>query len=150
MRDKGHRVLLAQRCVRNVLAQVPDGHTASYAGKGRVCIPAAPFETCTAGSKINFYFDQTPETWSQIQFNTGSWTELVFDEIGSATFAPTDNPAGWGWTFGSRCLTCTLTQDIINTILANRSDYEDEGAVDCGIILQGDGGNTFAKVTITK
>ena len=87
---------------------------------------------------------------AQIQVNTGSWTELVFDEIGSATFAPTDNPAGWGWTFGSRCLTCTLTQDIINTILANRSDFEDEGAVDCGIILQGDGGNTFAKVTITK
>ena len=51
MRDKGHRVLLAQRCVRNVLAQVPDGHTASYAGKGRVCIPApaAEAEVCGDG-----------------------------------------------------------------------------------------------------
>ena len=155
----GSNYTLLKVSLRTEASSVPSGDetviwegsvTLTWGTGGRVCIPAAPFETCTAGSKINFYFDQTPEIWSQIQFNTGSWTELVFDEIGSATFAPTDNPAGWGWTFGSRCLTCTLTQDIINTILANRSDYEDEGAVDCGIILQGDGGNTFAKVTITK
>lgn len=115
---------------------------------GRVCIPAAPFENCKAGAKINFYFTQTPDTWSQIQFNYANWTELVFPEIGSSTFKPTDDAAGWGWTFDSRCLTCTLTQEIIDSILASRTDIEDEGAVDCGIILQGDGGNTFTKVTI--
>ena len=155
----GSNYTLLKVSLRTETSGVPSGNetviwegtvTLTWNTGGRVCIPAAPFESCTAGMKINFYFDQTPETWSQIQFNTGSWTELVFDEIGSATFAPTDNPAGWGWTFGSRCLTCTLTQDIIDTILANRADYEDEGATDCGIILQGDGGNTFTKVTLSR
>lgn len=155
----GSNYTLLKVSLRTEAAGVPSGDetviwegpvTLTWNTGGRVCIPAAPFESCTSGMKINFYFDQTPETWSQIQFNTGSWTELVFDEIGSATFAPTDNPAGWGWTFGSRCLTCTLTQDIIDTILANRADYEDEGVTDCGIILQGDGGNTFTKVTLSR
>lgn len=122
----------------------------TWSAGGRVVIPAAPFETCPAGAKINFYFTQTPDSWSQIQFNYADWTELVFPEIGKRVFEPTADPAGWGWTFGSRCLTLTLTQEIIDNILAKRQDCTDEGVTDAGMILQGDGGNTFTKVTILK
>ena len=81
----------------------------------------------------------------QIQFNYANWTELVFPEIGSNTFKPTDDAAGWGWTFDSRCLTCTLTQEILDNINAKHGAV---GDVDCGIILQGDGGLLFTKVTV--
>ena len=94
---------------------------------------------------INFYFEQTTETWSQIQFNYGNWSALIFPEVGAKTFAPTENSAGWGWTFGSRCLTCTLTQEILDGISANHGEFE---GVDCGIIIQGDGGILFTKVTV--
>ena len=117
----------------------------SWGDGGRVSIPASGFEGCTEGMTINFYFEQTTETWSQIQFNYGNWSALIFPEVGAQTFAPTENSAGWGWTFGSRCLTCTLTQEILDGISANHGEFE---GVDCGIIIQGDGGILFTKVTV--
>lgn len=114
---------------------------------GRVCVPAAPFEDLPAGSQINFYFDQIDQTWGQMQFNNAAWSEIVFPEVGKQTFVPTEDAAGWGWTFGSRCLTCTLTQEILDNILSNRADIGDEGVTDCGIIIQGSD-IIFTKITV--
>ena len=119
--------------------------TLSWGDGGRVLIPVSGFENCSAGTQINFYFEQTTESWSQVQINYGDWTALIFPEVGEQTFKPTESSAGWGWTFGSRCLTCTLTQEILDNINAKHGAV---GDVDCGIILQGDGGLLFTKVTV--
>ena len=119
--------------------------TLTWGDGGRVLIPVSGFEGCSAGAQINFYFEQTTETWSQVQINYGDWSALIFPEVGEQTFKPTESSAGWGWTFGSRCLTCTLTQEILDNINAKHGAV---GDVDCGIILQGDGGLLFTKVTV--
>ena len=111
---------------------------------GRVMIPAASFVGVRANSKIKFFFTQKDQTWAQAQINYGNWSSLVFPEIGSGTLVPTDM---YGWTFDSRILECTLTQEILDKIQANKGTCE--GQVNVGIIIQGSD-LTFTKVTIVK
>ncbi len=118
--------------------------TITWGVGGRVIIPASAFEGRAAGSQINFYFDQIDATWGQAQINYADWTGLTFEEIGSNTLVPTDI---FGWEFDSRCVTCVLTQEILDNILAKRQDCDDENATDCGIIIQGSD-IIFTKVTI--
>lgn len=118
--------------------------TITWGVGGRVIIPASAFEGRAAGSQINFYFDQIDSTWGQAQINYADWTGLTFEEIGGNTLVPTDL---FGWEFDSRCVTCVLTQEILDNILAKRRNCDDESAVDCGIIIQGSD-IIFTEVTI--
>lgn len=111
---------------------------------GRVMIPAASFVGVRANSKIKFFFTQKDQTWAQAQINYGNWSSLVFPEIGSGTLVPTDM---YGWTFDSRILECTLTQEILDKIQANKGNCEDQ--INVGVIIQGSD-LTFTKVTIVK
>jgi hypothetical protein len=111
---------------------------------GRVMIPAASFVGVRANSKIKFFFTQKDQTWAQAQINYGNWSSLVFPEIGSGTLVPTDM---YGWTFDSRILECTLTQEILDKIQANKGNSEDQ--INVGVIIQGSD-LTFTKVTIVK
>ena len=107
-------------------------------------IPAASFVGVRANSKIKFFFTQKDQTWAQAQINYGNWSSLVFPEIGSGTLVPTDM---YGWTFDSRILECTLTQEILDKIQANKGNCEDQ--INVGVIIQGSD-LTFTKVTIVK
>lgn len=111
---------------------------------GKVMIPAASFVGVRANSKIKFFFTQKDQTWAQAQINYGNWSSLVFPEIGSGTLVPTDM---YGWTFDSRILECTLTQEILDKIQANKGNCEDQ--INVGVIIQGSD-LTFTKVTIVK
>lgn len=116
----------------------------SWSVGGRVCLPASAFEKLSAGSLIHFYYDQIDQTWAQAQINNGAWAGIEFPEIGGATLIPTDI---YGWEFASRCTTFTLTQEILDNILANRKNCDEEGTLDNGIIIQGQD-LIFTKVTV--
>src|SRR5574344_76746 len=111
---------------------------------GKVMIPAASFVGVRANSKIKFFFTQKDQTWAQAQINSGNGSSLVFHEIGSGTLVPTDM---YAWTFDSRILECTLTQEILDKIQANKGNCEDQ--INVGVIIQGSD-LTFTKVTIVK
>ena len=75
------------------------------------------FEGLSAGSKMIIYFTQT-ENWGQVQFNDGYWTNISFEELGGPVLT-TD-------IVGDKSVTrfeLTLTQSILDTILANKGDY---------------------------
>ncbi|MDY9917631.1 MAG: hypothetical protein U2P89_02015 [Proteiniphilum sp.] len=116
--------------------------TLTWSDGGRVVVPASTFSSVRAGAKMRFYFDQIDQKWAQAQINDGTWGQLVFTEIGSATLVPTDV---YGWTFESRVLEVTLTRAILDQI-------EDKKAVEgdyigAGLIIQGSD-LIFNKVTI--
>lgn len=116
--------------------------TLTWGDGGRVVVPASTFSNVRAGAKMRFYFDQIDQQWAQAQINDGTWGQLVFTEIGSATLVPTDV---YGWTFESRVLEVTLTRAILDQI-------EDKKAVEgdyigAGLIIQGSD-LIFNKVTI--
>lgn len=118
--------------------------TITWGDGGRVAVPASAFNNVPAGSTIRFYFDQKDQTWAQAQINDGSWSALVFPEVGGNTLVPTDK---YGWTFGSRAFDCTLTQAILTQIESKKAtDGDFAGA---GIIIQGSD-LTFKKITIIR
>lgn len=117
--------------------------TLTWSAGGRVVIPASTFANVRAGAKMRFYFDQIDQVWAQAQINDGSWSGLVFDEIGSNTLITTDV---YGWEFASRVFEVTLTRAILDQIAANKSP-DDSDYPGAGIIIQGSD-LIFNKVTI--
>ena len=117
--------------------------TITWSAGGRVVIPASTFNGVKAGAKMRFYFDQIDQVWAQAQINNGSWSGLVFDEIGSNTLIPTDV---YGWEFASRVFEVTLTRTILDQIEANKA-ASDSDYPNAGIIIQGSD-LIFKKVTI--
>ena len=117
---------------------------------GRVIIPASAFEGVKAGSIMTLYYTQKDQVWGQAQINNGAWVKIPFTEGEiqlSAELVPTDI---YGWFSDGvldRATPLVLSQDVLDNILANRADCDDEGAKDCGIIIQGSD-LIFTKVTI--
>ena len=111
----------------------------SWGDGGRVLVPAVSFAKVTAGTVMKVYFDQKDQTWAQAQFNYGIAFSL-FD----TTMVPTDI---YGWSFESRVMELTLTQEILDNIQAKQGDCEDQTNV--GIIIQGSD-LTFTKITIVN
>ena len=118
----------------------------TWADGGRVVIPAASFSKVTAGTKLRIYFDQKDGTWAQAQINDGSFGGLIFPEIGNNTLVPTDDKF-FGWTFGSRKLDVTLTQDVLKQIDEKQALEGDFSGA--GIIIQGSD-LIFQKITIVN
>ena len=110
---------------------------------GRVVIPAYTFSGLKAGAKMRFYFDQIDQVWAQAQINDGSFSGLIFEEIGSNTLVPTDV---YGWEFDKRVFEVTLTRAILDQIEANKSP-DDSDYPGAGLIIQGSD-LIFTKVTI--
>jgi len=121
--------------------EAPGGQIDLTWGDPRPSVPVAAFENLPKGSSMIFCFTQKNETWGQIQINNGQWQGLVFPEVGSNTFIPTDY---YGWEFAYREFEVQLTDDIIATIKANAGDLN---GVQTGVILQGDG-MYFNKIVI--
>lgn len=117
--------------------------TITWSAGGRVVIPASTFNGVKAGAKMRFYFDQITDVWAQAQINDGSWSGLVFDEIGSNTLIPTDV---YGWEFKSRVFEVILTRAILDQIEANKGT-SDSDYPNAGVIIQGSD-LIFTKVTI--
>ena len=117
--------------------------TITWSEGGRVAIPASAFSSVKAGAKMRFYFDQIDQVWAQAQINDGSFSGLIFDEIGSNTLVPTDV---YGWEFASRVFEVILTRAILDQIDANKGEA-DSDYPDAGIIIQGSD-LIFTKVTI--
>lgn len=110
---------------------------------GRVLVPAVSFAKVTAGTVMKVYFDQKDQTWAQAQFNYGDWSGIAFS-LFDTTMVPTDI---YGWSFESRVMELTLTQEILDNIQAKQGDCEDQTNV--GIIIQGSD-LTFTKITIVN
>lgn len=115
----------------------------SWGDGGRVLVPAVSFAKVTAGTVMKVYFDQKDQTWAQAQFNYGDWSGIAFS-LFDTTMAPTDI---YGWSFESRVMELTLTQEILDNIQAKQGDCEDQTNV--GIIIQGSD-LTFTKITIVN
>lgn len=116
----------------------------SWGDGGRVLVPAVSFAKVTAGmSVMKVYFDQKDQTWAQAQFNYGDWSGIAFS-LFDTTMVPTDI---YGWSFESRVMELTLTQEILDNIQAKQGDCEDQTNV--GIIIQGSD-LTFTKITIVN
>ena len=115
----------------------------SWGDGGRVLVPAVSFAKVTAGTVMKVYFDQKDQTWAQAQFNYGDWSGIAFS-LFDTTMVPTDI---YGWSFGSRVMELTLTQEILDNIQAKQGDCEDQTNV--GIIIQGSD-LTFTKITIVN
>ena len=115
----------------------------SWGDGGRVLVPAVSFAKVTAGTVMKVYFDQTDQTWAQAQFNYGDWSGIAFS-LFDTTMVPTDI---YGWSFESRVMELTLTQEILDNIQAKQGDCEDQTNV--GIIIQGSD-LTFTKITIVN
>lgn len=115
----------------------------SWGDGGRVLVPAVSFAKVTAGTVMNVYFDQKDQTWAQAQFNYGDWSGIAFS-LFDTTMVPTDI---YGWSFESRVMELTLTQEILDNIQAKQGDCEDQTNV--GIIIQGSD-LTFTKITIVN
>lgn len=102
----------------------------------RIVVPAKYFEGVTPGTKIRFYYTQKDQVWAQAQMNLGNWSGgVVFPEIGSNTLVPTDL---YGWFSDGildRITECTLTSDVLNSIIANKA--EADGVPNIGLIIQG-------------
>lgn len=115
----------------------------SWGDGGRVLVPAVSFAKVTAGTVMKVYFDQKDQTWAQAQFNYGDWSGIAF-----SLFDTTMVPTGiYGWSFESRVMELTLTQEILDNIQAKQGDCEDQTNV--GIIIQGSD-LTFTKITIVN
>ena len=115
----------------------------SWGDGGRVLVPSASFAKVTAGTAMKVYFDQKDQTWAQAQFNYGDWSGIAFS-LFDTTMVPTDI---YGWSFESRVMELTLTQEILDNIQAKQGDCEDQTNV--GIIIQGSD-LTFTKITIVN
>ena len=115
----------------------------SWGDGGRVLVPAVSFAKVTAGTVMKGYFDQKDQTWAQAQFNYGDWSGIAFS-LFDTTMVPTDI---YGWSFESRVMELTLTQEILDNIQAKQGDCEDQTNV--GIIIQGSD-LTFTKITIVN
>ena len=115
----------------------------SWGDGGRVLVPAVSFAKVTAGTVMKVYFDQKDQTWAQAQFNYGDWRGIAFS-LFDTTMVPTDI---YGWSFESRVMELTLTQEILDNIQAKQGDCEDQTNV--GIIIQGSD-LTFTKITIVN
>lgn len=115
----------------------------SWGDGGRVLVPAVSFAKVTAGTVMKVYFDQKDQTWAQAQFNYGDWSGIAFS-LFDTTMVPTDI---YGWSFESRVMELTLTQEILANIQAKQGDCEDQTNV--GIIIQGSD-LTFTKITIVN
>ena len=111
--------------------------------KRQVLVPAVSFAKVTAGTVMKVYFDQKDQTWAQAQFNYGDWSGIAFS-LFDTTMVPTDI---YGWSFESRVMELTLTQEILDNIQAKQGDCEDQTNV--GIIIQGSD-LTFTKITIVN
>ena len=103
----------------------------SWGDGGRVLVPAVSFAKVTAGTVMKVYFDQKDQTWAQAQFNYGDWSGIAFS-LFDTTMVPTDI---YGWSFESRVMELTLTQEILDNIQAKQGDCEDQ--INVGIIIQG-------------
>lgn len=112
----------------------------SWGDGGRVLVPAVSFAKVTAGTVMKVYFDQKDQTWAQAQFNYGDWSGIAFS-LFDTTMVPTDI---YGWSFESRVMELTLTQEILDNIQAKQGDCEDQS-----IIIQGSD-LTFTKITIVN
>ena len=97
----------------------------------------------TAGTVMKVYFEQKDQTWAQAQFNYGDWSGIAFS-LFDTTMVPT---VIYGWSFESRVMELTLTQEILDNIQAKQGDCEDQTNV--GIIIQGSD-LTFTKITIVN
>lgn len=84
----------------------------SWGDGGRVLVPAVSFAKVTAGTVMKVYFDQKDQTWAQAQFNYGDWSGIAFS-LFDTTMVPTDI---YGWSFESRVMELTLTQEILDNI----------------------------------
>lgn len=115
----------------------------SWGDGGRVLVPAVSFAKVTAGTVMKVYFDQKDQTWAQAQFNYGDWSGIAFS-LFDTTMVPTEI---YGWSFESRVMELTLTQEILDNIQAKQGDCEDQTNV--GIIIQGSD-LTFTKITIVN
>lgn len=115
----------------------------SWGDGGRVLVPAVSFAKVTAGTVMKVYFDQKDQTWAQAQFNYGDWSGIAFS-LFDTTMVPTDI---YGWSFESRVMELTLTQEILDNIQAKQGDCKDQTNV--GIIIQGSD-LTFTKITIVN
>lgn len=115
----------------------------SWGDGGRVLVPAVSFAKVTAGTVMKVYFDQKDQTWAQAQFNYGDWSGIAFS-LFDTTMVPTYI---YGWSFESRVMELTLTQEILDNIQAKQGDCEDQTNV--GIIIQGSD-LTFTKITIVN
>ena len=115
----------------------------SWGDGGRVLVPAVSFAKVTAGTVMKVYFDQKDQTWAQAQFNYGDWSGIAFS-LFDTTMVLTDI---YGWSFESRVMELTLTQEILDNIQAKQGDCEDQRNV--GIIIQGSD-LTFTKITIVN
>lgn len=115
----------------------------SWGDGGRVLVPAVSFAKVTAGTVMKVYFDQKDQTWAQAQFNYGDWSGIAFS-LFDTTMVPTDI---YGWSFESRVMELTLTQEILDNIQAKQGDCEDQTNV--GIIIQGSD-LTFTKIGIVN
>ena len=115
----------------------------SWGDGGRVLVPAVSFAKVTAGTVMKVYFDQKDQTWAQAQFNYGDWSGIAFS-LFDTTMVPTDI---YGWSFESRVMELTLTQEILDNIQAKQGDCEDQTNV--GIIIKGSD-LTFTKITIVN
>ena len=115
----------------------------SWGDGGRVLVPAVSFAKVTAGTVMKVYFEQKDQTWAQAQFNYGDWSGIAFS-LFDTTMVPTDI---YGWSFESRVMELTLTQEILDNIQAKQGDCEDQTNV--GIIIQGSD-LTFTKITIVN
>ena len=115
----------------------------SWGDGGRVLVPAVSFAKVTAGTVMKVYFDQKGQTWAQAQFNYGDWSGIAFS-LFDTTMVPTDI---YGWSFESRVMELTLTQEILDNIQAKQGDCEDQ--INVGIIIQGSD-LTFTKITIVN
>lgn len=115
----------------------------SWGDGGRVLVPAVSFAKVTAGTVMKVYFDQKDQTWAQAQFNYGDWSGIAFS-LFDTTMVTTNI---YGWSFESRVMELTLTQEILDNIQAKQGDCEDQTNV--GIIIQGSD-LTFTKITIVN
>lgn len=65
---------------------------------------------------MKVYFDQKDQTWAQAQFNYGDWSGIAFS-LFDTTMVPTDI---YGWSFESRVMELTLTQEILIIFKLNK------------------------------
>ena len=117
----------------------------TWSDGGRAAVPMAAFQVAKAGQKLRLFYTQKDQTWGQAQVNDGEWKVLDFSASGIPNpIVPTDI---YGWFSDGvldRCTEITLTQELLDHILARPTDYE---GVTCGVIIQGSD-LIFNKITI--
>jgi hypothetical protein len=117
----------------------------TWSDGGRAAVPMAAFQVAKAGQKLRLFYTQKDQTWGQAQVNDGEWKVLDISASGIPNpIVPTDI---YGWFSDGvldRCTEITLTQELLDHILARPTDYE---GVTCGVIIQGSD-LIFNKITI--